>query len=190
MNIVRDLAYANGGPMATVLTRGSDPTLPGFFRATKKWDIVVTSGDRLIAAIELKSQVGPSFGNNLNNRVEEAIGNAVDLLNAHREGAFGAFGRPFIGYMFVLEDCDGTERPIRSAAEYPLLPEFHDASYAQRYEILCRKLMLEQLYDAACLVLTPRAGRSTGSWRSRSEETSLGYFARMFAGRIAAEADG
>ena len=62
--------------------------LPGFFRPTKEWDIVVVSDNNLIAAIELKSQIGPSFGNNFNNRTEEALGTAMDIWTAYREGAF------------------------------------------------------------------------------------------------------
>jgi hypothetical protein len=31
-------------------------------------------------------------------------------------------------------------------------PVFVDASYKKRYEILCRRLVLERLYDAACFV--------------------------------------
>lgn len=49
-------------------------TLPGYYRPTKQWDIVVTHLGRLLATIELKSLGGPSFGNNANNRCEEAIG--------------------------------------------------------------------------------------------------------------------
>jgi len=40
--------------------------------------LVINEG-RLIAALEFKSHVGPSFGNNFNNRAEEAIGTAHDL---------------------------------------------------------------------------------------------------------------
>ena len=36
--------------------------LPGFFRPTKEWDLLVIRDQQLIAAIEAKSQVGPSFG--------------------------------------------------------------------------------------------------------------------------------
>lgn len=53
--------------------------LPGFFRPLKKWDVVVVRNGRLCAAIEMKSQVGPSFGNNVNNRTEEAVGSSADL---------------------------------------------------------------------------------------------------------------
>lgn len=48
--------------------------LPGFFRPTKEWDLLVVREDTLLVAIEAKSQVGPSFGNNFNNRTEEAKG--------------------------------------------------------------------------------------------------------------------
>ena len=58
--------------------------LPGYFRPEKKWDLLVISEGQLVCAIEFKSQVGPSFGNNFNNRSEEAIGNAVDIWTAYR----------------------------------------------------------------------------------------------------------
>jgi hypothetical protein len=62
--------------------------LPGFFRPTKEWDLLLVSERTLIAAIEAKTQVGPSFGNNFNNRAEEAIGSALDLWTAFREKAY------------------------------------------------------------------------------------------------------
>ena len=46
--------------------------LPGYYRPEKNWDLLVLSKEHLIAVIEFKSQVGPSFGNNANNRAEEA----------------------------------------------------------------------------------------------------------------------
>jgi len=44
--------------------------LPGYFRPSKKWDFIVVLNGKLVAALEAKSQVGPSFGNNFNNRTE------------------------------------------------------------------------------------------------------------------------
>ena len=60
-------------------------TLPGYYRPTKQWDVVVwgTDGAPLVC-IELKSQNGPSYSNNANNRAEEAIGNAYDLTQPAR----------------------------------------------------------------------------------------------------------
>lgn len=77
--MTRQLIIDNGMNEVQVYTKGRrNLTIPGFYRPTKNWDILVMSKNRLLAAIELKSQVGPSFGNNFNNRVEEALGNATD----------------------------------------------------------------------------------------------------------------
>jgi hypothetical protein len=54
--------------------------LPGYFRPTKEWDLLVVKDDLLIIALEAKSQVGPSFGNNFNNRTEEAMRNVSIIL--------------------------------------------------------------------------------------------------------------
>jgi hypothetical protein len=139
------------------LSRG-EAVLPGYFRATKNWDIVIVREGALLAAIELKSQVGPSFGNNYNNRSEEAIGSAVDLWTAYREHAFGGAGpRPWLGYLFVLSDEVGSRSPVRvDEPHFPVFPEFRGASYARRYELLLRRLVLERHYDAACFITTDR----------------------------------
>lgn len=129
--------------------------LPGYFRPEKKWDLLVVADDQLVTAIELKSQVGPSFGNNFNNRTEEAIGSASDLWTAYREGRLGHGPRPFLGYLFLLEDCPAVHRPVKNAEPYFAVdPILRKASYSTRYEVLCRRLILERLYDAACLTLT------------------------------------
>ncbi len=105
-------------------------TLPGYFRRTKLWDVLVMHDKRLVAAIELKSQVGPSFGNNFNNRTEEAIGTAHDLWTAYREGAFGKHPRPFIGWMMMVEDAPESRRPVTDRSpHFPLFKEFQGASY-------------------------------------------------------------
>lgn len=125
--------------------------LPGYYRAEKKWDLLVVSEGELLAAVELKSQVGPSFGNNFNNRSEEAIGSATCLWTAYREGRFGNQQRPFLGYLFLLEDCPQVHKPVKvKQPHFVVDKEFVDASYRRRYELLCRRLVRERLYDAAC----------------------------------------
>ena len=79
VDLIRGIVRANGLAHAQIHEKRALLTLPGFFRPTKLWDLLVIHESELIAAIELKSQVGPSFGNNFNNRTEEAIGNAHDL---------------------------------------------------------------------------------------------------------------
>jgi hypothetical protein len=131
--------------------------LPGYYRPEKKWDLLVVSGGQLVTAVEFKSQVGPSFGNNYNNRVEEAIGNATDIWTAFRERRLGPT-RPFLGYFFLLEDDPAVHRPVRPSEPYfPVDPIFANASYAERYEVLCQRLVYERLYDGACLTLAANA---------------------------------
>ena len=92
----------------------------------------------LVAALEFKSHVGPSFGNNFNNRSEEAIGAAHDLWTAYREGAFGKDApRPFLGWIMLLEDCDRSNLPVRDKEpHFPVDIAFKGVSYAQRYDLL------------------------------------------------------
>src|SRR5580704_16850128 len=128
--------------------------LPGYYRSEKKWDLIVVSEGQLVTAMEFKSQAGPSFGNNFNNRSEEAIGSATDIWVAYREGRFGKTPAPFLGYFFLLEDCDRVKKPVRNMEPYfKVDPAFDKASYSKRYELLRRRLVLERVYNSACLVM-------------------------------------
>ena len=189
--MIRQLIIDNGMNEVQVYTEGRrNLTIPGFYRPTKNWDILVMSKNRLLAAIELKSQVG-SFGNNFNNRVEEALGNATDLNTAFREGAFGESQKPFVGYFFVLEECQGSMNPVRFySPHFAALTEYENTSYAARYELFCRKLVQERLYDAAALVLTQRTAIDTGVYRNMSTLTSARSFMSILAGKISAMALG
>ena len=123
--------------------------------------------------------------NNFNNRTEEALGTAVDIWTAYREGAFGhGAPQPFVGWLMLLEDAEGATRPSRleSSPHFNLFPEFVKASYSRRYELLCQKLVREQHYTAAALLLSPREKGSSGSYRELSEDTGI----KAFLGRIAA----
>jgi type II restriction enzyme len=128
--------------------------LPGFYRRAKNWDIAVTFKTILVAAIECKSQVG-SFGNNFNNRTEEAIGNAVDLWRAYEAGYVGSV-RPWLGFVFVIEHAPSSTAAVRDQGTpvYPTDPIFDDSSYTDRYAILFDRLVRERLYDATCLMST------------------------------------
>lgn len=184
--MVKAIIVANGIPDADVLNHGkSRLTLPGFYRPTKVWDLLVVQNDTLLAAIEFKSQVGPSFGNNFNNRVEEAIGNATDLMTAYREGAFGQASPPFLGYFFVLEDHPESNRPRKfTSPHFEAFDEFNTTSYAHRYDLLCQKLVREQLYTACALVLTSQLTGRKGGYRSLSDLSSADRFAARLAGHI------
>jgi hypothetical protein len=94
ISLFASVVEAEGISANAVHTR--DTTLPGFFRPEKDWDLVVVHGGRLVATVEFKSHIGPSFGNNFNNRVEEALGNATDLNTAYREGIFRPSPKPWL----------------------------------------------------------------------------------------------
>jgi hypothetical protein len=112
---------------------------------------------QLLAALELKAQVGPSFANNFNSRAEEALGTALDLWTAYREGAFQTTPRPFLGFLFLLEDAPESRTPVSVREPYfPVFAEFRDASYVKRYELLCRKMVLARHYTAACFLVADR----------------------------------
>lgn len=206
VEIVRAVAAHCGLAGDAVHIRKSKVVLPGFFRATKNWDVLVIHEKRLLGVFEFKSQVG-SFGNNFNNRSEEVIGSAADLWVAHHHGAYGGVPRnrsevreyspallnpviqsdprpPFLAWLMLLEECDASMRSVRcDTPHFPVFEEFHDASYARRYQILCERLVERQLYSAAALELTPTG---QDSHRALSPATSIRNMFSEFAGRLLA----
>ncbi len=187
--LLHEIIKANGLAHAKIHRQRTVLTLPGYFRPTKLWDLLVIYKNELIAAIELKSQVGPSFGNNFNNRTEEAIGTAKDLWTAYREGAFGKQPRPFVGWFILVEDAPGSRASIRDTSpHFPIFEEFKGASYLKRYDLLCQKLVQEQLYTTAAVIASPRSAVGTGKYQELSPMTNLKTFVVSLAGHIAAEA--
>jgi hypothetical protein len=187
--LVIDIVKANGLDTAAIHRQRALLTLPGFFRPTKLWDLLVIDKGRLIAAVELKSQVGPSFGNNFNNRTEEAIGTAHDFQTAYREGAFGKQPRPLVGWMMLVEDAPKSRSAITDRSpHFPVFPEFQGASYLKRYDILCQRLVQEQLYTTAAIITSPRTATNSGEYADLSEMTSLKTFVASLAGHVAAYA--
>ncbi len=189
MVLLLELIRANGLDHAEIHQKRAVLTLPGYFRPTKLWDLLIIYKGELIAAIELKSQVGPSFGNNFNNRTEEAIGTAHDLWTAYREDAFGKQARPFIGWLMLVEDEPKSRSAVRDASpHFPVFKEFQGASYLKRYDVLCQRLVLEQLYTATALITSPRSAKDSGEFGQMSDLTSLKTFVATFAGHLAAAA--
>ncbi len=161
--------------------------LPGFFRPTKEWDLLVIKDGHLLAAIEAKSQVGPSFGNNFNNRTEEAMGSALDLWTAFREGAFNGGIQPFLGYFFMLENCTASTRPVRvKEPHFKVFPEFVGASYMRRYELFCRKLVLERHYTSASFITSNSDTGLEGLYREPAKDLSFSIFAKSLVSHVGA----
>lgn len=177
INLLKKISIDVGIPEEFIFTKGNH--LPGFFRPTKEWDFLVLSPrKKLIACIELKSQVG-SFGNNFNNRTEEALGSAVDLWTAYREQVFPKQQPPWLGYLTVVEKSEKSISPVRiNEPHLKTLEEFHGTSYLDRYRILCQKLMAERHYSATGLIWTS----SNMNFGSLSDEVSIEAFLRSYMG--------
>jgi hypothetical protein len=174
--------------------------LPGYFRATKKWDLIVVSEGQLVLAMEFKSQAGASIGNNVNNRSEEAVGSAKDIWTAYREGRFGEKAPPpFLGYLFLLEDRVNVKTPVANKEpHFKVDPIFRGepftskrgqaghrgVTYAQRYELLCRRLVLERIYNAACFMMATNSKNTVIS--QPAEDLTFARFTAALRGHAVA----
>lgn len=164
--LVRDLFVAEGFDGDDVLVRTEDErekkrrkakgrnlTLPGYFRVTKNWDLLVMEQDILVAAVEFKS-MSTSAVKNVNNRVEEVLGSATDLRAAHDAGHLGLV-RPWLGYFLILEDSpEMTSVPRIGEANFPVDDTFRGMSYVGRWETACKRMVSKGVYDTACLLVS------------------------------------
>lgn len=187
IGLLKGILSEAGLPKTTINTRTT--TLPGYFRPTKNWDLVVVVDGMLLASIEFKAHIGPSFGNNFNNRVEEALGNSTDLLAAYRKGKFKTTQRPWLGWLMLLEDSPKSSSPVRvEEPHFEVFPEFKETSYAKRYELFCERLMRERLYDGTCLILSDKPGGLKGRFSEPNPEFSFAMFATSLSAHAAAYA--
>ncbi len=131
-----------------------EPYLPGYYRARKRWDMAVRYKGALVAALEFKSQVG-SVGKNINNRFEEALGTGTDTWAAQTK--FAAYGEvpPWLGYVFVLQETEETEKRNRSVrALFDVDSAFVGLSYNERYQEMLRRFIGENIYQAGWYITT------------------------------------
>ena len=185
IDLFTELIVQAGIPIRYVF-RKKAVELPGFFRPTKEWDLLVIRDQKLIAAIEAKSQVGPSFGNNFNNRTEEAMGSALDLWTAFRERAYLASPQPFLGYFFMLDDCEASNRSVSvKEPHFKVFPEFVGASYMRRYELFCRKLVLERHYTSSAFITSSSQDGLAGVFKIPADDLSVDRFARVLVAHVA-----
>ncbi len=160
--------------------------IPGYYRATKDWDLIIVSPKKnLVVAIELKSQVG-SYGNNLNNRTEESLGSSDDFWTAFREKTFTCNQSPWLGYLMVVgKDKNSTHKVKVNEPHFPVRPEFKDATYLDRYSILCQRLVLEHRYNAVALVAT----EDKNHYENLADNISIETFINSLRGHLLGLAD-
>jgi hypothetical protein len=115
------------------------------------------------------------------------MGTALDLWTAYREGALNKTVQPWLGYVFLLEDCARSRLPVRVAEpHFKVLPEFVNASYARRYELFCRKLVRERHYNAAAFLLSARDSGLDGRFSQPADDLTFDVFARALVAHAAA----
>ncbi len=152
-------------------SKGRATTLPGYYRASKAWDFVVcrpptqkNERHQVVSVVEFKSQRG-AIGKNQQNRLEEALGNVVDLRAAHEHGLIGNSAEPlWIGYLLL---CSPGEDELRNTVKIKpnFLPlddvytkintENHTGlDYIGRYEVALERMVKATLYDNICFIKT------------------------------------
>ncbi|MCX6237172.1 MAG: restriction endonuclease [Bacteroidia bacterium] len=177
INLLVQIAKDLGVPENCIYVRGNN--LPGFFRPTKDWDLLIISPSKqLISVVEFKSQVG-SFGNNFNNRTEEALGSAVDLWTAFRENGYPQNQPPWLGYLILVEKTNKSSTPVRiHESHFKVRSEFIETSYIDRYVLFCQKLMQERHYSATSLLWTT----SENEYGSIVDDISIDSFLLSYMG--------
>ena len=138
---------------ADIYTGSSGMEIPGWYRPNKQWDILAFDGKSLVSAIELKS-IGSSYGNNFNNRTEEALGSATDASAAVKYNMFVNEQPPAFGYVMVVRSDEKSRNVIKIIPEphFKVDSVFYQNSYLDRFKIMCTRMLNEKLYDAIWLV--------------------------------------
>lgn len=189
VDLFAQLLAEAGVPESDIHKTGkSAVTIPGYFRPTKQWDLLVMADGRLLAAVECKSLCGPSFGNNYNNRVEEAIGSATDIWTAYREGLFQTTPRPVLAYLLLLEESDASTRGVSlSERHFKVEKGFRGASYLQRCAITVERLVRERCYDVACFLTSKAVAGSSGVFNEPSPGHSFRSVSRELCTQVMAK---
>ena len=156
--------------------------LPGYYRPSKQWDLVVTHEGDVVAAIEFKSHMGlTQLGKNYNNRKEEAIGSATDFWASWRSMKYGEDKMPFLGWFILVQESHESTRPLTPRVSYGTVdPEFKTASFLERYDTLCRRVAEDGLYTAAGVMGIREEDAESGYYSDVSADTSFVRFSESF----------
>ena len=119
--------------------------------------------------------------------MEEAVGTAKDIWTAYREGAFGTQPQPFIGWLILVEDAPKSRRPVKvEEPHFKAFPEFTGKSYLGRYDLLCQRLVSEQLYTSAALLTSKATAGRSGRFGSVSSASDVSTFLANLTGHLVA----
>lgn len=131
--------------------------LPGSYGVNDSWDLIISAKGIPAAAIVIKSQVGPSFGNNLRNRMSELLSRAADVDRQYSTDELKNY-KPCLGVLFLLEESQGSTAPVRKRAGILNIEDGSTgaSSYKEQYAEFFRRLLRDRMYDTICyLTATP-----------------------------------
>jgi hypothetical protein len=87
--------------------------------------------------------------------------------------------------MFLLEDCPASTKPVGvKEPHFKVFPEFRDSSYARRYELFCRRLVLEKHYDCSAFLMSNPENGLNGDYSEPAPDLTFKTFANSLVGRI------
>jgi len=186
--LIEDALVDAGLPRETIL-HDHDAVLPGYYRATKRWDIAIVVEDELLGVMELKS-IASSFGNNLNNRIEEAIGNNTDLYQAYQEGLFEPSPTPWVGYLILMAETEDSRSSVRvREPNFPVDDEYQDASYIDRAEQLCLRMVRQRVVDSAAFITSDREQGMDGAYTEPNPELTFRRYLSSLVSSVQAHLD-
>lgn len=113
---------------------------------------------------------------------------AIDFWTAYKKGVFKPSQKPWLGYLFMLEEDEKSVRPTQRIGLKPFSVDeaFQELSYAKRYALVCERLVREMLYDAACFFTSSAKTGIRGAYDQPNEELSIRNFAISLHARAAA----
>jgi hypothetical protein len=186
--LIEDALVEEGLPRESIL-HDHDAVLPGYYRATKRWDIAIVIDDELLGVMELKS-IASSFGNNLNNRVEEAVGNNTDLYQAYQEGLFEPSPTPWVGYLIMIAETEASTGPVNvREPNFPVDDEYHDASYVDRAEQLCLRMVRQRLVNAAAFITSDKENGIEGAYSEPNPELTFSRYLSSLVSHVRTHLD-
>lgn len=89
--------------------------------------------------------------------------------------------------MFLLEDCQPSTRQVGvKEPHFKVFSEFQNSSYAKRYELFCRRLVLERHYDSSAFILSKAEQGTKGDYSEPAPDLTFERFATSLVGHVAA----
>lgn len=153
--------------------------LPCFFRPSKKWDLVVVTRGKLVAALIARSLSPKSTDADLDRVTDEVLASSMEFWTAFREGGFGISGKPWLGVILHIPDEAMQPGLLRLVpTHYNARNEFGCSSRTDRARILCEKLLRERHYDGALLMSSVRFSNGSLDFSEPDSDLGIVVFAR------------